>query len=348
MAVLALSSTLCAVVLALNGGSVGANAASGVGATVTAHTGAGRVLAPSNAPSRRETGKTTLVVEPSDGYRSIYALLAGAQRSIDITMYELADPNIVVALVAAHRRQVAVRVMLDRALQGSSVNRAAFIGLSRAGVAVHFAPSSVIFHQKTVTVDGRTSAIMTGNLTPRYYPTTRDFIVMDTDRRTVSTIESVFDRDWAGSAVTAGAAIGGLVWSPGAAPRLLTLINGARRSLVIENEEMDSTVVESALEAASRRGVSVTLIMTGDSSWVDALARLRLAGVRLVVHPDGPHALYVHAKAMVIDGTTAYVGSQNFSQSSLDFNRELGVVTSNSTLVSVLADTLMADSTGAS
>jgi phosphatidylserine/phosphatidylglycerophosphate/cardiolipin synthase-like enzyme len=35
---------------------------------------------------------------------------------------------------------------------------------------------------------------------------------------------------------------------------------------------------------------------------------------------------YSHAKAIIIDGTSAFVGSQNLTQTSLDKNRELGMI----------------------
>ena len=102
-----------------------------------------------------------------------------------MTMYELSDPTAEQILVADHDKGVRVRVLLDHDDSGGSVNQAAYSTLSAAGVAVAWANDSEIFHQKTITVDGSESAIMTGNLTPQYYATTRDFVVMD--RQTADT-----------------------------------------------------------------------------------------------------------------------------------------------------------------
>ena len=78
-----------------------------------------------------------------------------------------------------------------------------------------WANDSEIFHQKTITVDGDESAIMTGNLTPQYYATTRDFVVMDSQPADVAAIETVFARDWAGAVPSPGLPGIDLVWSPG-------------------------------------------------------------------------------------------------------------------------------------
>ena len=92
----------------------------------------------------------TLTVEPDDGYRSVDQLIASARHAIDMTMYELADTEAQGLLIAARQRGVAIRVLLDHAYSGASVNQAAHAQLEGAGVPVRWAPDAVIFHQKTV------------------------------------------------------------------------------------------------------------------------------------------------------------------------------------------------------
>ena len=61
-------------------------------------------------------------------------------------------------------------------------------------------------------------------------------------------------------------------------------------------------------------------------------------------------SLYIHAKAIVADSGSAspraFVGSQNFSDSSLDRNRELGLVLDDPTLVAEVAHVLGSDFAG--
>jgi phosphatidylserine/phosphatidylglycerophosphate/cardiolipin synthase-like enzyme len=188
---------------------------------------------------------------------------------------------------------------------------------------------------------------MTGNLTSQYFATTRDFTIIDRDPAAVSAIESVFASDWSGAPLVSGPDVAGLVWSPGSEPALVGLIDSARHSLLVENEEMDSSDVESALEAASLRGVDVDVVMTADPEWNAAFTALTGSGVHVATSPDVPSALFIHAKAVVADDTTAFVGSQNFSTSSLDDNRELGVVTADPAVVDPVTQTLAADFAGA-
>jgi phosphatidylserine/phosphatidylglycerophosphate/cardiolipin synthase-like enzyme len=288
-------------------------------------------------------GRTdTLITEPADGLAPIYRLLDAARHSVDLTMYELADPRAEALLDAAAARGVDVRVLLDRN-QERARNTAAYDNLATHGVHVRWAPASYpATHEKMLAVDGRDAVIMTLNLTSEYYDDTRDFAVVDRDRRDVDAVATVFDADFAGRAPAPTPAGADLVWSPGAASRLLGLIAGARRSLLVENEEMGDPGIVAALAAAARRGVAVTVVMTDDGEYTAQLDRLAGAGVRVRVYADDA-SLYIHAKAIVADGRTAWVGSQNFSSVSLDHNRELGIVLSGRRLVAAVAATIRAD-----
>ncbi len=272
--------------------------------------GSARSTPPSTTAAR---ATWSLVTEPQDGMQPIYSLMSGAHHELDMTMYELADPQSVAILEADAARGVTVRVILDQAYSGASVNAATYSALASHRVQVHWAPAGTIFHEKTITVDDHTSAIMTLNLTSEYYSTSRDFAVVTTDPSDVTAIEQVFATDWSNSGPPeAGPPATNLVWSPGAEPPILDLIGSAKRSLLVENEEMDDPDVASALEDAARRGVDVEVVMTYSSSWVGDFDDLVGAGVKVGTYSaDAP--LYIHAKVIVADGTTAFVGSQNFS-----------------------------------
>jgi cardiolipin synthase A/B len=289
----------------------------------------------------------SLVTEPNDGMEPIYSLMSSARDTLDMTMYELADPTTVTILEGDARRGVRVRVLLDQAYSGYSVNEPDFSQLASNRVQVRWAPASTIFHQKTITVDDRTSAIMTLNLTSEYYSTTRDFAVITTDRPDVAAIEQVFGADWTNTDAPANGPTGqNLVWSPGAEMAIVSLIESAHHSLLVENEEMEDPDVTDALESAARRGVDVDVVMTYSSSWTDAFDDLTAAGVHVRTYsPDA--SLYIHAKVVVADEATLFLGSQNFSTSSLDYNRELGIITTDPSLVEPVYKTVASDFTGA-
>ena len=99
---------------------------------------------------------------------------------------------------------------------------------------------------------------------------------------------------------------------------------------------MDSASIEGALESDAERGVDVTVVMTADSEWDAAFSQLESDGVHVVLYPDTASALYIHAKVIDVDSTKAFIGSENFSTASLDYNRELGLITSSAAVLGPL------------
>lgn len=266
--------------------------------------------------------------EPQAGYSFIDAAIDDAHTSIDLSMYELSDPSIERALVQRARHGVDVRVILNAAYEGASENATAASVLRHGAVHVVWAPSNQIFHAKYLVIDASTAYIGTGNFALSDYSSTRDFWVADTQRADVSAVIATFNADFDhGGAISRQS--GGLVWSPGSTAALTDLIATARHSLLVENEEMDSVPIEDSLISAARRGVDVDVVMTEDPEWTAALGRLASSGVH--VRLLGESQVYIHAKVICADCTTTsgtvFIGSENFSTSSLVYNRELGVIT---------------------
>jgi hypothetical protein len=111
----------------------------------------------------------------------------------------------------------------------------------------------------------------------------------------------------------------------------------------VENEEMNSTAIEDALESDARRGIVVTVVMTADAEWDSAFSQLQSDGVHVVLYPDTSSALYIHAKTIDVDSARAFVGSENFSTASIDYNRELGLITSSRSVLGPLNSALSGD-----
>ena len=293
----------------------------------------------------------TLLTEPNSGLGPVYGLISSARHNLDMTMYELSDPVAEADLAADARRGVSVRVVLDHNLAGR-FNAPAFSYLQSHGVHVRWAPTSYdVTHQKTITVDGTVSVVMTLNLTSQYYATTRDFAIIDRDRQDVAAIEAVFDDDFAGDRSSREPPGADLVWSPGADARLVAVIESARHSLYVENEEMSEYTIVDALAAAAARGVDVEVVMTDQSSWHSNFDKLARAGVHVRTYSPSA-SLYIHAKVIDVDpgysDEQLVIGSQNFSWASLQYNRELSVDlgSAEAGIVRAVAATVQSDYAG--
>jgi phosphatidylserine/phosphatidylglycerophosphate/cardiolipin synthase-like enzyme len=288
----------------------------------------------------------SLLAEPAAGFSPVYTLFARAKHSIDVTMYEFTDTTAEHDLAAAARRGVHVEVILDG--KESSENQAAYRYLGAHGAKVVWSSSAYYYtHQKTLIIDGDEAVIMTANLTSSYYATSRDFLVLDSVKADVAAISATFNADFAHRAITPGNGAD-LVWSPtDSQTKLLSLINGATKSLRIYSEEMGDTVIENALTAAARRGVEVQVCGENESGEYDsAYAKLARAGVH-IAYFSNPDGFYIHGKVVEADyGTSqarAFIGSENFSSTSLNRNRELGLITATPSVLSAIATAFAGD-----
>ena len=303
-----------------------------------------------------------------------------AQKTLDMTMYELQDTTFTSALATLCSNGVRVRVILSSSEKSN--NTPAYTSLNGGNANCSAVYSNTAFtntHQKTITIDSETSgaqtAIMSLNLQTQYYNTTRDFALIENDTADIAAIEATFNQDYAAGTPSGGTqgpsdfsyvpgngdtgvvsvpSTGDLIWSPtNATTEMLRIINGAKSTLVIENEEMSASNIVSALETACQAGVQVHIVMVNSStsspysSYSTEFKALEAAGCGVKTFADTQTGLYIHAKAVVADfglGTqSVYMGSINYSTASMTENRELGIYIADPNIVSILNNTLTTD-----
>jgi cardiolipin synthase A/B len=288
-----------------------------------------------NAQSASAGYAHRLVVQPDDGRKALLEVLDNARESITLTIYEIDDPEINAALIRAATRGVKVRILYNYysfCFTGREYRlEPALNAFETAGIQLCRAPREfLITHQKTFTVDGKTSIVMSFNLQPNYFSTTRDFAIITTVPDEVGEIARVFEADW--SARNIVPEVPSLVWSPvNSRQKLLSLIASATKTLDIYNEEAEDFLILQAMIEAAKRGVNVRFISAqlgerGLDRNQEGRDLLNSHGIRAkcVTFP------YIHAKMILADykapHAQAFIGSENFSKASLDKNRELGII----------------------
>jgi phosphatidylserine/phosphatidylglycerophosphate/cardiolipin synthase-like enzyme len=270
-------------------------------------------------------GITGIFIQPGDGRRPILDEIAAATTSIDLEIYIVSDDEILEGLEAAQARGVAVRVLLEEhPFGGGGGQQGIFDRLDAAGINVRW--SSPVFrfsHIKMMVIDQELVIIMNQNLTTSSFTGNRELGVITTAPEAVQAASAIFAADWAQEAEPSP---GPLVVSPtNARESLQTLIDSAQTSVDVYAEVLRDPDLLHALEAAAQRGVTVRVIISSSASFDAERASLEDAGVQVRLL----RSLYVHAKMILVDGQHAFVGSQNISTTSLDQNRELGIIVSD-------------------
>ena len=282
---------------------------------------------------------TGIFIEPGDGRAPLLDEIAAAERSIDLEIYIVTDEIILEALEEAQQRGVAVRVILEEhPFGGEGGQPETFARLEQAGIAVRWGnPAFRFSHIKMMVVDDAVAIVMNQNLTASAFTGNREFGAITNRPDVVHTAAAIFAADWTGGAEPDPAP---LVVSPtNAREELLALVRGAESSLDLYAEVLRDPEMLAALAAAEERGVQVRVIISPSPDFSDERAKLTAAGVEIRLL----RSLYVHAKLIIADGEQAYLGSQNLSATSLDQNREVGIIVDDPISLARLARTFELD-----
>jgi len=320
----------------------GCTTAAHPGTTTDVDAGTGPDAAPladfCNATDPRAT-PVTIVATPEAGEQPYIDALTQAQSKIRIEIYEMGYGAILDQLTAKLAAGVAVEIIFDQAQK--SVNQKYYDQLAAAGAQVKWSdPAFTYQHSKFIVVDDTTAILSTGNFSKTYsILLERNFVATDHDPADLADLIALFDADWQG--VAPAMACTRLVVSPiNARPRILDVIAGATSTLTIESMQFADTAVRQAVAARVAAGVDVR-VMLADTGWgssnTTAVAFLKTAGL-------APRSIpHLHTKVIVADGKTAYLGSENLSQTSLDHNREVGLVVTDAASIAPLATTFETD-----
>jgi len=283
-----------------------------------------------------------LVVEPDDGVAPLLAFIGAARGTLDGEAYLLTDPAVEGALESATARRVRVRINLDPHPFGTAhrLVQAAYDALAAHGVQVRWtSPRYRFTHAKYLLEDDARAWIGTMNWSASAFRANREFALVDPDPTAVSEVGGVFAADWAHRPYPGAA--DALVVSPiNARGQLEGLIGQTKRTLDLYAEELNDPAISQALTAAVRRDVRVRLVTTADDP-IGAMATLIPTVAR-------DRRLYIHAKAIISDDARMYLGSENYSVTSLDHNREMGLILTDHAAIGRVEAAFLHDLAGAS
>nr|WP_226827518.1 phospholipase D-like domain-containing protein [Igneacidithiobacillus copahuensis] len=279
-----------------------------------------------------------MYIEPNAGSAPIVQVIDQTRHSVDLNVYYLSSRPIMAALKAARARGVNVRVILDGKPYGMKPwqVRKEFHAVAALGAEVHQAPARfedryVYDHAKYV-CNGHECEIGTANFDWSAFHRNREYLFVTRNPAVVTAARAVFHVDWTGQHAGTGPRRA-LVLSPGS-ERVIASVIDQPGPVDIESEEMgdDRTI----LNAIAAKGRMARVILPASISEQDKrnVAWLESHGVQVRLMPKRP--IYMHAK-MIVGGKDAFIGSENFSESSLNRNREMGLLLNGSDIAKLQA-----------
>ena len=306
-----------------------------------------------------------LLAGGDEAYPAMVAAVRGARRSIALATYifdndpigrELAD-----ALIAAKRRGIAVRVLIDAV--GARYSRPSIVGRLRDGgvvtqlflgnlIGFRLPYANLRSHRKILVVDGNLAFTGGMNIRASFVSALAgDKLDRDTHFRVegpaVAQLATVFAHDWA---FATGEELAGEPWEapiPSAAGTVAARVvpSGPDRNLASTHSMIMGVLAVAeerirlcspyflpdqqlvgALVVAARRGIEVDIVIPSSNN-------LKLVDYAMTAQLDQVVAhgcrvwrstgAFDHSKLMTVDGVWAYVGSSNLDPRSLRLNFEL-------------------------
>lgn len=288
-------------------------------------------------------------VFPAAGRQVWLDAINSAKESIQMAAYKLSDEIIVRAIISIIKeKQIKVDILIQPEVHkhGQSLNVESPIDrLRMEGVQVHALSNRFNqAHYKMIIIDGKWGMVSTGNLDAETFdgvPTIsaapcRDFAITITNPKMVEELAAVFKADITDKRISPPFS-SQLVWGPDNQRSVfLRMINSARKSIRIYQQDFTDIGIAQAVAGAARSGVNVEVIMMpfpfnkSEDKNTPNQNLIQDAGGKVYLHTHH----YMHAKVMIIDAEVAenrlmYIGSCNFYTPSLDQTRELGVLTAD-------------------
>jgi cardiolipin synthase len=291
----------------------------------------------------------TLIVLPDDTAKPILDPINAAKEELNIRMFLFTDPALLEAVIAAKRRGVKVRVMLNPARRsGETENAEARKALTAAGIDVRDSnPAFDLTHQKSMVVDNEIGLVESLNWEPKDLTETRDYAVVTTHAHEVAEMVRCFDADWEHGEFTPHPE-SLLIWCPNnGRQRVAEFIDRSKHTLWVQNERYQDQVIIERLVRAVKRGVKVHILARPPHTLkadklVEGVGGLRImedvgAKVHTLKH------LKLHAKMLLADSKHGIVGSINLAPGSFDARRELAIETDDHHTVRRLEKTAQHD-----
>lgn len=312
---------------------------------------------PGPSPSPGTSLRNFLVLPSAANKQALIDLISGAKTRIYMTIYLLTDHEIMNALATAYKNnnKLDLKIMVEPVAGSHETGQKTIDKLGNSpynipASSLKFTNSNIpaespkpssqppyaLTHEKSIVIDD-TGVIMTCNMSYSAFNYNREFIFLDTNPADVEEIVSVFNADW--NRTTFAPTAPSLVWSnENSRTKIDGIIKSAKTNLDIYAEEVRDEEQTNLLIAAVNNKVNVRLL-TPPSDQTTDIMKLQNNNVQIRF----PSPLYIHAKMFVADNKTAFIGSENISTQSLDRNRELGVILTDPSIISLLKSTFQYD-----
>jgi len=266
-----------------------------------------------------------LLIQPEGGIEPLLDGLRKAKKSIQILIFRIDRSEIEKALVEAASRGVTVQALIAYTNRGGDKNLRRFeMRLLERGITVTRTSDDLVrYHGKMYIVDGKELHLLAFNFTHLDISMSRSFGVVITKPAIVKEACKLFEADVKRVPYEAGHKE--FVVSPANAREELTkFIMGAKKQLLMYEMKISDHEFIKMLNDKVSEGVDVRIIGTTPAK--GSSLPIRKLPMRL------------HARAIMRDGESAFLGSMSLRKLELEARREIGVIVHDEKVVKQMTE----------
>ena len=254
-----------------------------------------------------------------------------AEKNIYIEVYMLTEKRITESLKKARNRWVDVKVLLEKSpYKTENINNKVFEELKDAWVNVTWSNEKNYYlnHSKFFVIDDLLIA-STWNLTYSTFTVNRDFFFYSSDTKLLQTVKNIFENDFKWKKVDFYH--NNLIMSPNySRVKLEKYLQSATKNIKIYIQYLkDEKINNSLLALKKEKNIDIEIIIDKKNLEDESVEILKNAWIKIKWFDWKT----MHSKAILIDEKYLFIGSINFSEFSIDKNREFWVFLKEENLI---------------
>ncbi|MCX6824934.1 MAG: phospholipase D-like domain-containing protein [candidate division SR1 bacterium] len=179
--------------------------------------------------------------------------------------------------------------------------------------------------------------IQTANLTNTSFASNREHFFQSTDSGVRTSLHTIFEKDWIGTRITMRDIHPNLVvCNINCRGVIEQLLSSAKKSIIIQTQYITDDALRKILK--SKKSLPEFKLLVADTSDNDELIRYFTT-----TYARKFKEYYNHTKMILVDHKTLLLGSMNLSSTSLDKNREIGIILLDAGIIKTFSDQFYQD-----
>ena len=261
----------------------------------------------------------------------IVLLIAQAKNEIYLETYMLTEKRIQQSLIKAYKKWVNIKIILEKApYKAYNINNKAYDKLKKEWINIKWSDKSdySFNHSKVLLIDNL-SIISTGNYSYSTFTKNRDFFIFTTDKKIYSKLKENFNNDFNWEKINIYD--DNLIFSPNSSRiKFKKMFNSAKKDIKMYFQyTKDDQLVNLLIKLKKEKNIKISIIIPKTASDDENILKLKKAWINIKILSK----YKMHAKAILVDKKYLFIWSINFSNYSLDKNREVWILLKNSKII---------------